>query len=108
MEQIVEVGGADTVPKSLRALALGGTISVIGGVSGFGSQVPLTDILGKSALLRGIYVGNRDMFEAMNRAITRHQLKPVVDRVFPFAEAPAAYRYQESGAHFGKVVIRLP
>ena len=108
VEQIVEVGGTATFPKSLRALALGGTISVIGGVSGFGSQVPLTDILGKSALLRGIYVGNRDMFEAMNRAITRHQLKPVVDRVFPFAEAPAAYRYQESGAHFGKVVIRLP
>ena len=108
VEQIVEVGGADTFPKSLRALALGGTISVIGGVSGFGSQVPLTDILGKSALLRGIYVGNRDMFEAMNRAITRHELKPVVDRVFPFADAPAAYRYQESGAHFGKVVIRLP
>jgi NADPH:quinone reductase-like Zn-dependent oxidoreductase len=108
VDHIVEVGGTATFPKSLRALALGGTISVIGGVSGFGSQVPLTDILGKSALLRGIYVGNRDMFEAMNRAITRHQLKPVVDRVFPFAEAPAAYRYQGSGAHFGKVVIRLP
>ncbi len=108
VDHVVEVGGADTFPKSLRALALGGTVSVIGGVSGFASQVPLRDILGKSALIRGIYVGNRDMFEAMNRAIARHQLKPVVDRVFPFADAPAAYRYQESGAHFGKVVIRLP
>lgn len=107
VNHVVEVGGKDTFPKSLRALALGGTISVIGGVSGFTSQVPLTDILGKSALIRGIYVGNRDMFEAMNRAIALHQLKPVIDRVFPFAEAPAAYRYQESGAHFGKVVISV-
>lgn len=104
-DHIIEVGGTDTFPKSLRALALGGTISVIGGVSGFTSQAPLRDILGKAALVRGIYVGNRDMFETMNRAIGLHRLKPAVDRVFPFAEAPAAYRYQESGAHFGKVVI---
>ena len=54
-----------------------------------------------------VYVGSRAMFEAMNRAIALHQLKPVVDRVFPFAEAQAAYGRLESGAHFGKVVIRL-
>jgi NADPH:quinone reductase-like Zn-dependent oxidoreductase len=107
-DHVVEVGGRDTFPKSLRALALGGTISVIGGVSGFTSEVLLGDILGKSALIRGIYVGNRDMFEAMNRAITRHQLHPAIDRVFPFAEAPAAYRYQEGGGHVGKIVITLP
>ncbi len=106
-DHVVEVGGTATFPKSLRALALGGTISVIGGVSGFASHVPLTDILGRSARLHGIYVGNRDMFEAMNRAIARHQARPVIDRVFPFSEGPAAYRYQEAGAHFGKVVITL-
>lgn len=106
-DHIVEVGGTDTFPRSLRAVALGGTISVIGGVSGFTSDVALRDILGKSALIRGIFVGSRDMFEAMNRAITLHHLQPAIDRVFPFAEAPAAYRYQESGAHFGKVVITV-
>jgi NADPH:quinone reductase-like Zn-dependent oxidoreductase len=106
-DHVVEVGGADTFPKSLRALALGGTISVIGGVSGFSANVPLPDILSKSALIRGIYVGNRDMFEAMNRAIARHRLKPAIDRDFPFGEVPAAYRYQQSGAHFGKVVISV-
>jgi NADPH:quinone reductase-like Zn-dependent oxidoreductase len=106
-DHIVEVGGTDTFPRSLRAVAMGGTISVIGGVSGFTSDVALRDILGKSALIRGIFVGSHDMFSAMNRAISQHQLKPVIDRVFPFAEAPAAYRYQESGAHFGKVVIAV-
>jgi NADPH:quinone reductase-like Zn-dependent oxidoreductase len=106
-DHIVEVGGKDTFPKSLRALALGGTVSVIGGVTGFAIDVALGDVLGKSAMIRGIFVGSRDMFTAMNRAIARHQLKPVIDRVFPFAEAPAAYRHQESGAHFGKVVISV-
>ena len=106
-DHIVEVGGTDTFPRSLRAVAMGGTISVIGGVSGFTSEVALRDILGKSALIRGIFVGSRDMFAAMNRAIALHRLKPVIDRVFPFFEAPAAYRHQESGAHFGKVVIAV-
>jgi NADPH:quinone reductase-like Zn-dependent oxidoreductase len=108
VNHVVEVGGSGTFGKSLRALALGGTISVIGGLSGFTTETPLIDIIGRSALIRGIYVGNREMFEAMNRAITLHRLKPVIDRVFPLAEAPEAYRYQDSGAHFGKVVISIP
>lgn len=106
-DHVVEVGGTDTFPRSLRAASMGGTVSVIGGVSGFSSEVALRDILGKSLLIRGIFVGNRDMFEAMNRAITQHKLKPVIDRVFPFAETPAAYRHQQSGSHFGKVVITV-
>jgi NADPH:quinone reductase-like Zn-dependent oxidoreductase len=106
-DHIIEVGGTGTFPRSLRAAGMGGTVSVIGGVSGFSSEVPLRDILGKSLLIRGIYVGSREMFEAMNRAIAIHKLKPVVDRTFPFPEAPAAYCYQQSGAHFGKVVITL-
>ena len=106
-DHVVEVGGTDTFPKSLRALAMGGTISVIGGVSGFSSETPLLDIIGRAALIRGIYVGNREMFQAMNCAISFHKLKPVIDRTFPFAEAPAAYRHQESGAHLGKIVIAV-
>ena len=57
--------------------------------------------------MQGIFVGSRAMFEAMNRAIALHQLRPVVDRVFDFDQAPAALKYLESGAHFGKVVIRV-
>ena len=104
-EHVVEVGGTDTFPKSLRAVAVNGTVSVIGGVSGFGSEASLRDILSKMSLIRGIFVGSRAMFEAMNRALTRARTNPVIDRVFPFADAPAAYRHQQSGAHFGKVVI---
>ena len=64
-------------------------------------------ILMKNARVQGIYVGSREMFEAMNRAIGLHQLRPVVDRVFGFAEIGAALRHVESGAHFGKVCLRM-
>jgi NADPH:quinone reductase-like Zn-dependent oxidoreductase len=104
-DHVVEVGGTDTFAKSLRAVAVGGTVSVIGGVSGFDSAAPLREILSKMSLVRGIFVGSHAMFESMNSALARHQTRPVVDRVFPFADAPAAYDYQRSGAHFGKVVI---
>ncbi len=105
VNHVLEVGGADTFAKSLQALTPGGTISVIGGVSGFTTQAPLIDIIGRNALIRGIYVGNREMFEAMNHAITRHQLRPVIDREFPFDEAARAYEHLRRGGHFGKVVI---
>jgi len=107
VQHVVEVGGADTFAKSLATLAPGGTISVIGGVSGFSTQAPLIDIIGRNALIRGIYVGSREMFEAMNRAIDRHKIKPVIDRQFAFADTADAYRHLQSGAHFGKVVITL-
>jgi NADPH:quinone reductase-like Zn-dependent oxidoreductase len=61
----------------------------------------------KNIRLQGIYVGSRAMFEAMNRAIALHQLRPIVDRVFPFAEVREALRYMESAAHFGKICVRL-
>ena len=105
--QVVEVGGAGTFLKSLRSVSPGGQIHLVGGVSGFTGEVPLIEIIGKMAVVRGIYVGSREMFEAMNRAITLHQTKPVIDRVFAFADAPAAYRHQQSGAHFGKVVVSV-
>jgi len=107
VDHVVEVGGAGTLPKTLRSVAPGGRVHVVGGVSGFTSDVPLGDIIRKLLIVRGVYVGSREMFEAMNRAIARHQTKPAIDRVFEFADAPAAYRHQQSGAHFGKIVISV-
>jgi NADPH:quinone reductase-like Zn-dependent oxidoreductase len=106
VDHVVEVGGAGTLAKSLRAVRMGGQISLIGVLSGVGEANPLPAVM-KNIRIQGIYVGSREMFEAMNRAISLHQLHPVVDRVFPFEETHEAYRYMESGAHFGKVVIRF-
>jgi NADPH:quinone reductase-like Zn-dependent oxidoreductase len=105
VDHVVEVGGAGTLGKSLRAVRTGGTISLIGVLTG-GGQVNPMPILMRSVRVQGIYVGSRDMFEAMNQAIALHQLRPVVDRVFPMAEIKEALRYMESGSHFGKVCLR--
>jgi NADPH:quinone reductase-like Zn-dependent oxidoreductase len=105
-DHIVEVGGAGTLEKSLRAVRTAGHIALIGVLTGTGTVNPLP-ILMRSINVRGIYVGSRAMFEDMNRAIELHRLKPVIDGVFSFDEAPAAFKHLESGAHFGKVVIRV-
>ena len=106
VDHVIEVGGAGTLAQSLRAVRISGHVALIGVLSGYGQFNPLP-ILMKGVRITGIYVGSRAMFEAMNRAIALHQLRPVVDRVFPFANAVDAFRYMESAAHFGKIVIRM-
>jgi len=105
VDHVVEVGGAGTLPQSFRAVRYGGRISLIGVLSEPGAQVDPRLLMMKGACLQGIYVGSRDMFEAINRALALHQLRPAIDRVFPFAEAAEAFRYLKGAGHFGKIVI---
>ena len=107
VDHIVEVGGAGTLEQSLRAVRPGGTIAMIGILSGAASTIPLTRILMSQVRVQGVLVGHREGFEQMNRAVEAQALQPVLDRVFPFEEAAAAFRHLESGAHFGKVVVRV-
>jgi NADPH:quinone reductase-like Zn-dependent oxidoreductase len=107
VDHVVEVGGAGTLEKSIKAVRYGGRISLIGVLTGFAGQINPQPVLGKSITLQGIYVGSQEMFTAMNRAIAQSKLKPICDRVFPFTEARAAYDYLQSGSHFGKVVISV-
>ena len=100
----VEVGGAGTLPRSFLATRIGGRIVVIGLLSGMAEVDPMP-ILRRNLRVQGLYVGNRQMFEAMNRAIEAGGLKPVIDKVFPFAQAKEAYRHLKSQQHFGKIVI---
>ncbi|NMF66182.1 zinc-dependent alcohol dehydrogenase family protein [Brasilonema octagenarum] len=107
VDRVIEVGGAATFNKSLRAVRYGGYISFIGVLSGFSADVSTTSILHKGITVQGIYVGSRAMFEAMNKGIALHGIKPIVDRVFPVEEARQALEYMESGAHFGKIALRF-
>jgi NADPH:quinone reductase-like Zn-dependent oxidoreductase len=107
VDHVVEVGGAGTLPLSLRAVRVSGHIALIGVLSGNAGEVNPLPVLVKNIRLQGIFVGSRAMFDAMNGAITLHKLAPVLDRVFPFEQAREALRYMESGAHFGKIVIRV-
>jgi NADPH:quinone reductase-like Zn-dependent oxidoreductase len=106
VDQVVEVGGAGTIAKSLGAIRSGGKVTMIGVLSGAADLNPML-ILGKRANIQGISVGSTQMFEAMNRAITAGGMKPVIDKVFAFDDTPAAFKHLESAKHFGKVVISL-
>jgi len=107
VDHIIEVGGAGTLAKSLRAIRIGGHVGVIGVLSGTTTDFSVIPILMQNVRVQGVLVGSREMFEDMNRAIALHKMKPVVDRVFSFEESRAAFDYLESAAHFGKICIRF-
>ena len=106
VDLVVEVGGANTLERSIRSTRVGGIVAMIGFVAGGGRMDPSL-LVSRVVRLQGVYVGSLEMFAAMNAAIGQAKLRPVVDRVFPFEEAQQAYRHLESAAHFGKVVVSV-
>jgi NADPH:quinone reductase-like Zn-dependent oxidoreductase len=107
VDHVVEVGGAATLARSFGAIRVGGKISMIGGLSGPATELNPGLIFARRANVQGISVGSMQMFEALGRAMAASGIKPVIDKIFPFDEAQAAYRHMASGAHFGKIVIRV-
>ncbi len=105
VDRVVEVGGAGTLQRSIEAVKLGGTVGLIGVLTG--GEINPVAVMRKSVRLQGIYVGSRTMFESMNRAVSAHGLKPVIDRTFEFDDARAAYHHMQGAGHFGKIVIRV-
>jgi NADPH:quinone reductase-like Zn-dependent oxidoreductase len=107
VDHVVEVGGSGTMPRSLRAVRVDGTVSLIGVLSGADATVSPMPILMNNVRVQGIYVGSRAMFERMNRAIQFHQIKPVVDKTFAWTDYKQALHYLESQQHFGKICLRF-
>jgi len=107
-QEILEVGGKDTLPRALASLAPGGHIALIGGLTGFGGEVPVMALMASNATVSGIYVGSRADFEALLAFIEKHHVKPIVDRVVPFENAAEAFKLMEADEFFGKIVIRVP
>jgi len=103
---VVEVGGVGTLPRSLRAVKMGGVIAQIGVLSGPAEPIPIPMILHKQVQIRGIYVGSRQNFEQMNEAIAASNLKPVFES-HPWTEAREVFREMESATHFGKLVLKV-
>lgn len=102
VDHVVETGGADTLARSLASTGIDGQVAL---VAALGAATLDTRALGAPLSLRRVFVGSRANFEAMNRAIDFHAIRPVVDRVVPFADAPKALARFEARAHIGKVVI---
>ena len=104
---VVEVGGVGTISRSMQCLGLGGKIGMIGVLAGPAGECNPRNLMMTGSSIHGIFVGNRRMFETMNKFIAEHDIHPVIDKVFPFADAIAAIGYFQSQSHFGKVVISI-
>ena len=107
VDLVMEVGGSGTFGQSLQAARIGGAVAQIGVLSQGGEPAAITVILRKQLEVRGIYVGSRDDFKALNRALAVSRIEPVVDREFPFEQLPEALRMMESASHFGKLVVQI-
>ena len=106
VDHVVEVGGSGTLGRSVSAARLGGHVAIIGALTVAGDFNPITVFM-KAIRLQGIFVGSRTIFEEMLKAVVVAKMKPVIDRVFGFADAREAMQYMHSGAHFGKVVVQI-
>lgn len=104
-DHVIEVGGAETIGQSLQAVRAGGQVSVIGILSGTATQLDLVPVLMQTVRVQGVFVGHREALEALVRATAAHQLRPVIDRVFPWTEARAALERMQAGAHLGKLCL---
>jgi NADPH:quinone reductase-like Zn-dependent oxidoreductase len=107
VDLVVEVGGAGTLEQSLRSVRMGGTVCLIGNLTGLQAQLSLALVFMQQVRVQGILVGHREGFEAMNRAIAAHGMRPVIDRTLGFDEAPAAFAAMAGGGHFGKICLRV-
>lgn len=109
LDHIVELGGAGTLMQSIRAIRPGGSISMIGVLSGPSNDLQIPLVVMQQVRLQGVTVGSKDGLDAMLRAMALAKLKPVLDQRFDFSEADvqAAFRHMGSGSHFGKIVIGL-
>ncbi|MDX2235751.1 MAG: NAD(P)-dependent alcohol dehydrogenase [Hyphomonadaceae bacterium] len=105
VDHVVEIGGAGTMEQSMRAVRLGGHISLIGVLAGFAGNVNTAMLMGMQIRLIGLTVGSREHQIDMIRAIDAHGLKPVLDKTFPLEGLADAFRHQESNTHFGKIIV---
>lgn len=108
VDGVIELGGVGTLTQSLRACRAGGTVALIGVLAGDSAPVSLTRALMYGIRIQGIMVGSVAHLKALCAEVRRHRIEPVVDRVFPFDQAPQAFRHLECGQHLGKVVIAGP
>jgi NADPH:quinone reductase-like Zn-dependent oxidoreductase len=106
VDLVVEVGGPDTVRQSVKAVAFGGCICMIGVLTGIAGDVPLAELFQKNARISGITVGSQQHQRDMIAAVEAADLQPVVDCTYPLAEIAEAFRYQGAQKHFGKICLK--
>lgn len=104
---VVEIGGEGTLPQAVAALRRGGHIGIVGYLAGIGLGLSVVHLIERNAHLHGVSVGNREGFAAMLECMATHEIRPVIDKVYPFEQAPAALTDLGRGKHFGKLVVAI-
>jgi NADPH:quinone reductase-like Zn-dependent oxidoreductase len=107
VKHVLEIGGQETLERALQSLDNGGHVAIIGGLTGFSRSIPAGILSDKDASVTAYHVGSRADFEALNEFLSGHEIHPVIDRVFEFEDAPAAFDFYLNGDFMGKVVIRF-
>jgi NADPH:quinone reductase-like Zn-dependent oxidoreductase len=106
-DHVIDTGGVGTLPRSYLAVGPGGTVSVIGVMTRPEGDLSPYPLMTKGAMVRGIFVGAREHFEGLMKAVTVNRLHPVIDKAFDFDASVEAFKYLKSAQHFGKVVIKI-
>lgn len=107
VDHVIEVGGAGTLAQSLRAVRPGGTIALIGVLAGAAAHLDLTPALMNNVRIQGIFVGHRQSFVQMARAIEHAELRPRIDRVYPLEASREAFEAMAASRHYGKICIAV-
>jgi NADPH:quinone reductase-like Zn-dependent oxidoreductase len=105
VDHIVEVGGAGTLTQSIRAAKVGGHIALIGVLTGFSGEVPTMELMSKQVRLQGLIVGNRRQQQEYIAALEQTDIRPIIHSSLPLEQLADAFRLQEHGEHFGKLVV---
>lgn len=107
VDHVVETGGPGTLPQSIVAVRTAGRIHMIGTLTKLTGELPVSLLMIKQARLQGLVVGNRRHQQEMVHGIEANGMKPIVDRSFPLEGLADAFRYEETGQHFGKIVLEF-
>jgi NADPH:quinone reductase-like Zn-dependent oxidoreductase len=107
VDHVIEVGGPGTLPQSIAATRIGGHIALIGVLTGRSGEIPTALMMARQVRLQGLIVGSRRHQADLVRALDETGFKPVIDRTFPLAQLGDAFRYEASGAHFGKIGVEI-
>src|SRR6202045_2555768 len=107
VDHVVETGGAGTIDESIKAAAMGGSISLVGLLTGAGGRLDMLPILTKTLRIQGVIVGSVEMFERMIGMIEHLRIRPVIDEAFEMQDVAAALEYLKSGRHLGKVIVKV-
>jgi NADPH:quinone reductase-like Zn-dependent oxidoreductase len=106
VDLVVETAGPGNLPQSIKAPRIGGHIILIGVLTGLSGQVPTVAMMGRQQTLHAITVGSKSQQIEMIRTLDAMDLRPVIDATYPFNKITGAFKFQESGRHFGKICVQ--